>query len=444
MPMADCHGGPRFGGEFMAFHLDFIRPLLGLIGMMAFCWVLSEDRRRFPWLLCLGGLALQVAAVIVFFASPATGAILGGAQAAVEGLAGATQAGSRFVFGYLAGGAQPFPVENAPGVFVFAFQVLPVILVVSSLSALLWHIGLLNLLIRAFGLVFQRTLGLGGASAIAVAANIFLGMVEAPLIIRGYLERFSRSELFLLMVVGLATVAGSTMAAYAALLAPTLPNAAGHILAASLMSAPAGVLLARIVIPEQPGQGGARATYDATLRYDSAGDALLRGVSDGLTIALNVGATLLVLVALVALCDLLLAGLGPIGGEVLSVKRVLAWLFWPVAWSMGVADADLATSAQLLGVRMALTEFLAYADLANLPVTAIEPRTRVILTYGLCGFANFGSVGILAAGMTTLVPSRRKEILELSWKALIPGFLASCMTGAIVAALPQAVYAAPH
>jgi len=425
----------------MAAFLNDLRPWLGLILILAGCWALSEDRKRFPWALCVGALVLQALAVIVFFASPVTGALLGGAQAAVEGLSRSTQAGSRFVFGYLAGGEQPFPVENAPGVFVFAFQVLPVILVVSSLSALLWHVGALNLLIRGFGLLFQRTLGLGGASAMAVAANIFIGMVEAPLIIRGYLDRLSRSELFLLMVVGLSTVAGSTMAAYAALLAPTLPNAAGHILAASLMSAPAGVLLARVVVPERPGHGGQAATYDSGLRYQSAADALLRGVSDGLSIALNVGATLLVLVALVALADLLLAGLGPIGGGALSVNRILAWLFWPLAWAMGVDQGDLAVAARLLGVKMALTEFLAYVDLAALPADAITSRTRVILTYALCGFANFGSVGILAAGLTTLQPQRREEILELAWKALLPGFLAACMTGAVVAALPETVYA---
>lgn len=425
----------------MALALDQVRAVAGLGGMLLICWLLSEQRRTFPWRLCIGALLLQAGAMLLFFASPATGTLLGAAQAGVEGISRATQAGARFVFGYLAGGDQPFPVQSAPGVFVFAFQVLPVILVVSCLSALLWHIGLLNLLIRAFGFLFQRTLGLGGASAMAVAANIFIGMVEAPLIIRGYLERFSRSELFLLMVVGLATVAGSTMAAYAALLAPTVPNAAGHILAASLMSAPAAVLLARIVVPEQPGAGGQAATYDSDLRYDSVGDALLRGVSDGLSIALNVGATLLVLVALVALADLMLAALGPVAGEPLSTKRMLAWLFWPLAWGLGVPQADLGAAAELLGVKMALTEFIAYVDLAALPIDAITPRTRVILTYALCGFANLGSVGILAAGLTTIVPNRRREILELSWKALAPGFLAACMTGAVVAALPEAVYA---
>lgn len=424
----------------MIYDWENARALLGLGLIILTCWVLSEDKRRFPWLLAIGALALQAAIVALLFATPWAGALLAGTNAAMQGLTASTQAGTRFVFGYLGGGAQPFVVEQPQGLFVFAFQVLPIILVVSTLSALLWHIGVLGALIRVFGLVFQRTLGLGGASALAVSANIFLGMVEAPLVIRGYLERLTRSELFLLMTVGLSTVAGSTMAAYAAMLGPSLPGAAGHVLAASIMTAPAGVLLARVMIPEGPGEGGRMATYDSQLRYDGVMDAMLKGVSDGLAIALNVGATLLVLVALVALADALLASAPDLLGAPLSVGRILGWLFWPVAWVMGVAGPDLAQAARLLGTKMALTEFAAYLDLAALPIEAIAPRTRVILTYGLCGFANLGSVGIMAAGLVTLLPQRRAEVLELCWKSLFPGFLASCMTGTVVAALPSAVY----
>lgn len=424
----------------MIYDWENARAILGLALIILACWGLSEDKRRFPWLLTLGALALQAGIVALFFATPWAAIATQAANGAMEGLTHSTQAGTRFVFGYLAGGAQPFAVEQPQGLFVFAFQVLPIILVVSTLSALLWHVGILGALIRVFGVVFQRTLGLGGASALAVSANIFLGMVEAPLVIRGYLDRLTRSELFLLMTVGLSTVAGSTMAAYAALLGPTLPGAAGHVLAASIMTAPAGVLLARVMIPEAKGMGGAGATYDSQLRYDGVMDALLKGVSDGLAIALNVGATLLVLVALVALADAGLGAAPDVLGAPLSVGRLLGWLFWPVAWAMGITQADLSIAARLLGTKMALTEFAAYLDLAAIPVQEIAPRTRVILTYGLCGFANLGSVGIMAAGLVTLLPHRRAEVLELCWKSLLPGFLASCLTGAVVAALPRAVY----
>lgn len=405
------------------------------------CWGLSEDKKRFPFLLTLGAIALQAGIVALFFASPWAAIGLQAANGGMESLTQAAQAGTRFVFGYLGGGEQPFPVARPQGLFVFAFQVLPIVLVVSALSALLWHLGILGALIRAFGVIFQRTLGLGGASALAVSANIFLGMVETPLVIRGYLDRLTRSELFLLMTVGLSTVAGSTMAAYAAMLGPSLPGAAGHVLAASIMTAPAGVLLARVMIPEAPGEGGVAATYDSQLRYEGVMDALLKGVSDGLTIALNVGAMLLVLVALVALADSLLGAMPNVLGAPLSIGRVLGWLFWPLAWAMGITPADLGTAARLLGTKMALTEFAAYLDLAAIPVQDIAPRTRVILTYGLCGFANLGSVGIMAAGLVTLLPQRRAEVLELCWKSLLPGFLASCLTGSVVAALPSAIYA---
>lgn len=426
----------------MNYDLDNARALLGLGLIILVCWGCSEDKRRFPWLLALGALALQAGIVALFFATPWAAVGLQSVTAAMDGLTQATQAGTRFVFGYLGGGAQPFTVEQPQGLFVFAFQVLPIILVVSTLSAVLWHVGVLSAVIRAFGVIFQRTLGLGGASALAVSANIFLGMVEAPLVIRGYLDRLTRSELFLLMTVGLSTVAGSTMAAYAAMLGSSLPGAAGHVLAASIMTAPAGVLLARVMIPEAPGEGGVAARYDSQLRYDGLMDAMLKGVSDGLTIALNVGATLLVLVALVAMADLALAAGPDVLGAPLSVGRVLGWLFWPVAWAMGVSAADLDTAARLLGTKMALTEFAAYLDLAALPAEAIAPRTRIILTYGLCGFANLGSVGIMAAGLVALLPQRRAEVLELCWKSLLPGFLASCLTGAVVAALPSVVYGA--
>lgn len=416
------------------------RSLLGIVLIIALCWGVSENRRRFPWRLTLGALSLRAATLLAFFAFPGTERALGALSAGVEALTAATREGTAFVFGYLAGGAQPYPVERADALFVFAFQVLPLILVVSALSAFLWHIGLLGLVIRGFGLLFQRTLGLGGATALAVSANVFMGMVEAPILIRGYLERLTRAELFMLMSVGLATVAGSTLAAYAALLAPTVPNAAGHVLAASLMSAPAGVLLAQVMVPEPPGQGGAAATYDSALRYDSAMDALLRGVSDGLSIALNVAATLLVLVALVALANFALAAGPDVLGAPLSVERVLAWAFAPLAWALGVSEPDVARAGELLGVKMALTEFIAYVDLAQAPPEALTPRSRLILTYALCGFANLGSVGIMAAGLATLLPNRRAEVLELSWKALPPGFLAACLTGAVLGALPEALY----
>jgi CNT family concentrative nucleoside transporter len=255
-------------------------------------------------------------------------------------------------------------------------------------------------------------------------------------VIRGYLERLTRSELFLLMTVGLATVAGSTMVAYATLLAPTLPDAAGHVLTASIIAAPAGVLLSRIVVPEQLGQGGAYADYTSALSYESSIDAIARGITDGLAVVLNITATLIVFVALVALVNVILGAFPDVLGAPLTVERILGVVFAPLAWAMGVPAAEAGQAGSLLGVKMVLTEFTAYIQLAAIPAGEMSERTRTILTYALCGFANIGSVGIVVAGLGVLIPSRRNEVLSLVWKSLAAGFLATCLSAAIVGVLP--------
>ena len=424
------------------FSLLNAQAVLGLLLILAVSWALSEDRKRFPWRLAIGAVALQAVLVLILFGLPQSEVVLRGMSGGVTGLADATRQGTRFVFGYLGGGPQPYAVADQSALFVFAFEVLPLILVISALSALLWHWRILRWVIRGFGIVFQRTMGLGGASALAVAANIFLGTVEAPIVIRGYLERLTRSELFLLMTVGLATVAGSTMVAYASLLAPTLPDAAGHVLTASVIAAPAGVLLSRIFVPEQLGQGGAYADYTSALTYESSIDAIARGITDGLAVVLNITATLIVFVALVALVNVILGAFPDVAGAPLTVERILGVLFSPLAWALGIPLSEIGQAGSLLGVKMVLTEFTAYIQLAQIPTGEMSERTRTILTYALCGFANIGSVGIVVAGLGVLVPSRRNEVLSLVWKSLAAGFLATCLSAAIVGALPEAVLGA--
>jgi CNT family concentrative nucleoside transporter len=378
--------------------------------------------------------------VLALFAIPGSQGVLAAITGAVDGLAAATRVGAQFVFGYLAGGAQPYVIENRPALFVFAFEVLPLILVISALSALLWHWRILRWITRGFGFLFQKTLGLGGASALAVAANIFLGMIESPIVIRAYLDKLTRSEMFLMMVVGLATVAGSTMVAYATLLAPVLPNAAGHVLVASIVSAPAGVLLARIIVPEKAGQGGAYADYGSALRYDSAIDAIVKGTSDGLMVVLNISAILIVFVALVALANVMLGGFW-LFGEPVTIERLLGYAFAPVAWLTGVEWADAQIAGRLLGVKLTLTEFVAFIELGKVPLGDMSERTRMLLTYALCGFANIGSVGITVTGLSVLIPERREEVLGMVWKALFAGFLTTLMTAAVVGAMPASIFA---
>ncbi|MFC0634572.1 NupC/NupG family nucleoside CNT transporter [Brevundimonas balnearis] len=417
-----------------------LQSLLGLVVIVLACWAVSENRRVFPWRLTLGAVAVQAALVLALFAIPGSQGVLAAVTGAVDGLAAATRVGAQFVFGYLAGGDQPYVIENRPALFVFAFEVLPLILVISALSALLWHWRILRWITRGFGFLFQKTLGLGGASALAVAANIFLGMIESPIVIRAYLDKLTRSEIFLMMVVGLATVAGSTMVAYATLLAPVLPNAAGHVLVASIVSAPAGVLLARIIVPEKSGQGGAYADYSSALKYDSAIDAIVKGTSDGLMVVLNISAVLIVFVALVALVNVMLGGFW-LFGEPVTVERLLGFVFAPVAWLVGVEWADAQVAGRLLGVKLTLTEFVAFIQLGAVPEEGMSERTRMLLTYALCGFANIGSVGITVTGLSVLIPERREEVLSLVWKALFAGFLATLMTASVVGALPGSVFA---
>ena len=424
------------------FGLENARSLAGVAVIVGVCWLFSEQRRAFPWRLALGAIVAQAVLVLILFGAPAARSVLAGAGDAVDGLATSTQTGVKFVFGFLAGApGQPYAVTDQSGLFVFAFRVLPVILVICALSALLWHWRVLRWLIRIFGLIFEKTMGLRGAPALATAATIFMGQVEGPIFIRAYLGVLSRSELFLLLTVGMSCVSGSTVVAYAAILKGVLPGAAAHVLTASLISAPAGVLLARVLVPRRLG-GEAPMPVDLarTKTYGSSIDALIRGTTDGLNIVLNVAATLIVFVALIAMVDGLLGVLPAVNGAPLSVERALGVVFAPLAWLIGLPWSEAGTGGSLLGVKLVLTEFSAFADLAKLAPHTLSGRSRVIMTYALCGFANIASVGINVAGYGVLVPERRAEVMGMVWKAMAAGFLATCITAAVVGAMPEGMY----
>ena len=418
-----------------------VQALAGVALTLGLCWLVSENRKRFPWLLAIGAIVVQVGLVLLLFGLPQAQALLRGVNGAVEGLSSSTQAGTMFIFGFLAGGDQPYPVNN-PGLgFIFAFRVLPVILVVCALSALLWHWKILKWAAQGFGFVFQKTLGLRGPPALATAATIFMGQIEGPIFIRAYLDKLSRSELFMLIAVGMACVSGSTMVAYATILADILPNAAAHVLTASLISAPAGVLLARVIVPADPMEKVSSLdlnTEDKT--YGSAIDAVMKGTTDGLQIALNIGATLIVFVALATMVDKGLAALPDVGGQPLSIARGLGVVFAPLAWSMGIPWKEAGTAGGLLGVKLILTEFTAFIQMSQTGPVLLDERTRMIMTYALCGFANIGSVGMNVAGFSVLVPERRQEVLGLVWKAMMAGFLATCLTGSLIGLMPRALF----
>jgi CNT family concentrative nucleoside transporter len=400
---------------------------IGLVLLVA--WGLSEDRRAVPWRTVSGGMALQLALALVLIGfPPATRAVLA-LNDAVHALQTATDAGTRFVFGYLGGPPYPF-AESAPGAaFVLAFRALPLVLVISALAALLFHWGVLQWVARGFAWVLRRTLGVGGALGLGAATHIFVGMIEAPLLIRPWLLRMQRGELFALMTCGLAGIAGTMMVIYAAILGPVIPDALGHIMIASVISTPAALAIAALMVPFRPSDEEARIVLPHPPA--SALDALVKGTAEGLPILAGIIAVLLVTVAIVTLLNNIL-GLFP-GG--LTLQGLFAIPFRPLMWLIGIPWAETGVAAHLMGTKTVLNEFVSYIGLASTPAEALSERSRLILTYAMCGFANFGSLGILIGGMGAMVPERRDEIVALGLRAVLSGTLATCTSGALAGML---------
>jgi CNT family concentrative nucleoside transporter len=398
----------------------------GLSLLVALAWACSEDRAGVRWRLVGAGLALQVVlAAMLLLVEPLREAIFS-LNAALQVIERATQAGTSFVFGYLGGGPAPFDVARPEASYVLAFRALPLVLVVSALSALLFHWRVIPAVVRAFGWLLEKTLGLGGAVGVSAAANVFVGMVEAPLVVKPYLARLTRAELFMVMVCGMATIAGTVMALYAAILAPVVPDAIGHILIASIVATPAAITVAALMVP-----GAMTTEGEAAIggQDGSAMDAVTRGTIEGVQLLLSVTAMLLVFAALVYLANAVL-GLAPLA-EPLTLQRILGWMFAPLAWATGVPWEESRVAGSLLGTKTVLNEFVAYLDLAKLAPEALSPRSRLLMTYALCGFANFGSLGILIGGLGVMVPERRAEIVALGMKSIVAGTIATCMTAAV-------------
>jgi len=407
-----------------------LQAILGIAVLVLIAWALQERRAPLPWRVVLGGLGLQLAlAALLVHVAPVREALLS-LNVVVQAIDNATRAGTSFVFGFLGGDTPPFEVTRESQLYVFAFRVLPQVLVFSVLAALGWYWRVLPWMVRALGSVLERTLGVGGAVGLGAGASVFLGMVEAPLAIRPLIVRLHRSELFVLMSCGMATVAGSVMLLYASVLSPVVEGALGHLLVASVISAPAAIMVARLMVPGDaitPSTG-----LDDADGYASSIDAITRGTGDGLRLVANILAMLIVLVSLVALVNQVFGALPEVGGEPLTLQRVLGWLFAPIAWLIGVPWSEALAAGSLLGTKLILNELVAYLELAELPAATLGERSRLILTYALCGFANFGSLGIMIGGLSTMCPERRDEILELAPRTLISGTLATLLTGAVI------------
>ena len=410
-----------------------LQSAFGILVFLLFAWLFSEDRARIPWRTLLAGITLQFVLAAMLLWLPPFKLVFMGLNDLLLTLEQATLDGTSFVFGYLGGDELPFEETQPGSSFILAFRALPLILLISALSALLFYWGILPFIVRALSRLLQRAMGIGGALALGAATNVFVGMVEAPLLVRPYLKEMTRSELFALMVTGMATIAGTVMVLYASILRDVIPDAMGHILVASLISAPAAIVIAQMLLP--PEQRATAGELVPPQRATSSMDAVTKGTLQGVELIINITAMLIVMVALVSLVNMTLGLLPDIAGASLTLQRMLGWLLAPVAWLMGLPWEQAISGGSLLGTKVILNELFAYLDLAALPVGQLDARSQLIMTYALCGFANFGSLGIMIGGLATMVPERRAEIIQLGMKSIAAGTLATCMTGAVVGVL---------
>jgi concentrative nucleoside transporter, CNT family len=409
----------------------WIQSFLGLAGLIGLAWLISENRKAVPFRWVGLALVAQIALALVILKVPFVWAAISFLSRGVTALDEAARTGAAFVFGYAGGGASPFPIPGDGTSVIVAFQILPVVIVTSALAALLWHWRVLPTIIRWLSGSLQKTLGIGGGAGLGTAANLFFGVVESPLFIRGILDKLNRAELFMVMTAGLATVSGVVLVLYATILEPVLPGATSHIVTASLISLPAALLIARVMVP------GSLSNADldkdlADLSYDSSLDAVVQGTMDGMKLYLAIIAILIVVFAFVSLGDQFLTLFPEVAGSALTIDRLFGWVFAPIVLLFGIPPSEALAAGQLMGTKAILNEFVAYQALAALDPTALSPRSTLIMTYALCGFANLASVGMLVSVIGTLAPKVRSTALELGIKAWVAGNLATGMTGTVI------------
>src|SRR3954470_14334965 len=415
--------------------LPQLQSAFGIVALLGFAYLISENRRAVDWR--SAGLALVVTVVTAVLLLKVPQLKFGFALIArgVDAVSEASRAGTSFVFGYIGGGALPFELK-APGAdFVLAFQALPIVLVMSVLTTLLFYWRILPPVVRGMAWLLKRTLGVGGAVGLSTAANIFLGMVEAPLFIRPYLAQLTRSELFLVMTGGMAGIAGTVLVLYATLLSPLIPDAAAHFVIASVLGAPAAILVSLIMVPETSDKRTGGALEAPEMEVSGTMDAIVKGTGAGIELLINIVAMLLVLVALVYLVNAILGLLPDIGGAAISLQRLLGLVMAPVCWLMGLPWDQAITAGSLMGTKTVLNELIAYVDFSKLPPGTLDPRSRLIMLYAMCGFANFASLGIMIGGLGVMAPERREEINALGLKSIVSGTLTTCLMGAVVGVL---------
>ena len=411
------------------------QSVFGLVFFMFIAWGLSSRKSQFPFLAAALTIGIQIVVALFLLRWPPAANALGSLKLAVEALQSATEQGTALVFGYVGGGPAPFEIVDQSATFSFAFRGLPLVIFFSGLSALLWHWKILKFFVRGLAFLLERVFGIGGAVALSSAANTFLGQTEAPLLIKPYLEKVTRSELFMIITGGFATVAGSVMALYAFILAEIDPSILGHVIVASIISVPAAILMAKIMMPEEKGVAPTPAEAADDFGYVNSMDAFMRGVTDGLALYLNIIASLIAFTAFAALVNIILGAFPDVYGAPLSLERIFGFIFRPLMWAAGVPWGEAFQAGTLMGIKTALNELIAYLELASLPAGTFSERSTLIVLYSLCGFANFASLGIVIGGLTVLAPKRREDVIALSPLALMAGTLATLMTGAVIGVL---------
>lgn len=409
--------------------MTVFQALLGILAFVAMALPFSSNVRRINWKLVAFAIALQFIICVLLLKAPGIREGVQYLNGAVKALGDATRQGTLFVFGYLGGGDPPFEVTNRNVMATFAFQVLPLVIVMSALSALLWYWRILPLVIKGISIIFERALGTRGPAGLVATANIFMGQIEAPLLVRPYLARMTRYELLLVMTAGMATIAGSVMVIYSAMLGEQIQGVLGQLITKSIMSVPAAILFAHVLLPEN--NESSQELEKPPRVYEGSMDAITRGTSDGLNIWLNIIAIIIVAIALVALLNGIVSSI-QVGGAPLTLERIAGWAFAPVAWLMGVPWSEAATVGSLLGIKTVLNEFIAYIQLQNMPAGTLSDASKLIALYAVCGFANLSSVGIQISGIGAMCPERRPDLIALGFRALYAATLASCMCGAVV------------
>ncbi|KWV90921.1 NupC/NupG family nucleoside CNT transporter [Erythrobacter sp. YT30] len=422
---------------------DQLRGIIGIAVLLGIAWALSEDRGNRPtWQWIAGALAMQAVLALIIVRVPFIWSIMKGANAGVEAISDATVQGSSYMFGYLGGAPLPFVLkEGTEPPVIIAFQILPLVIVFSALAALLWHWGVLRWLVNGLSFALQRTLGVSGVVGLSGGANLFLGVVESPLVVRAYFARMSRAELFQVMTLTMASISGAVLVLYASTLQSVLGDgASGHLISASLVSLPAALLIARLMVPgDSEAKTETSEDDEPGLSYASSIDAIVKGTMDGMQLFLAVIAIIIVVFALVALGDQILAAFPVVDGEPLSIKRIFGWIFAPFMWLLGVPWAEAQAAGSLMGTKAILNEYVAFLELAALEDGMLSPRGLLIVTYALCGFANLASIGLLVSTIGTLCPERRAEAAGLGIKSWITGNIASAMTGAWIGLVTFAV-----